>query len=147
MYSKQGNHFSPMTHGPFRLLCLFLAFCPTSSPEHGQALSLGLHTLCSTVYRTLVVLKPLPHPWQRFWGTDFLSSPLRLFSLFLSLSPDTFKGNDFFAQSGCTALSPPFLFLSLSSLCKNGSLPSVALWLSLTQIGRASCRERVCLYV
>ena len=59
--------------------------------------------------------------FQWFCGTDFLFSPLRVVSLFLSSS---FQGECFSCTvPACCTLSP-FLFLSLSSLLKNSFLSS-----------------------
>ena len=60
---------SPLVaQGPLRPLYLPLGICPTSSPEH----YLELQTLCSTVYRILVVLKPSPVFLSLVLGNRFL---------------------------------------------------------------------------
>ena len=108
-----------VAHAPLRPCCLLPWVCPTASPEHHQALRPKLQTVHSTVYRILVVLKPSPFFPSVVWGTDFLFSPLQVFSLFLSLSQATF-GGVLFLHNHDVPLSPHFSF----SLHENGSLLS-----------------------
>ena len=59
-----------------------------------------------------------------FEGQGNFRSPY-FYTMLISLSPATFGGSAFLAQSQCATLSP-FLFLFLSFLRENGSLPSRA---------------------
>ena len=124
MHSKQGNHFSPC--GSWTPQTLLPA--PWDSPyfltRELPGTDLWNFRLCAPLFiESWRYWNPLLSSHQWFWRTDFLFSPLRVFSLFFSISLQLLLGE----CSSCTILGHHTLPLSLflPSLCKSSSLSSV----------------------
>ena len=99
-----------VTQGPLRLLCLILGIRP-SHQSTGKYQAVEFPTLCSPVYRVLMILKPCPLSFLPFSFRCIWVLPLSL-SLQLLLVGSAFP-----------VLYPPLFSLSAK---KNSYLPSVA---------------------
>ena len=105
-----------VAHGSLRPHCLLLGFIllllPLQSTTKLQASK--LQTLCSTVYRILVIFKSSPFfPSVVLRNRFLVQSPTRVFTLSLPFSPATFGGQLFLHDPG-TLHSSSFPFSALS---------------------------------
>ena len=108
---QAGEHFSLCGPRTLRPHCLLLGIC--SSTVHHQVLRSEISTLCSTIYRILVVLKPSPfYPSMVFGNRPLVQSLVSVSTLALALQC--------FSCVNLVCCTPPFPFFC--PLSKNSSL-------------------------
>ena len=142
LHSKQGTASLSTAHRRFRQHCLLLGIRPTSSPEHHQPLCSESTDSALLFIETWQYWLPLLSPCQWFWRTDYFFSPLRVFSLFLSLFSSCFQEGVLFLQDPNAPHSPPF-FLSVFSAWK--WLPTLFIFSPLSSPLALHNRQHLCL--
>ena len=131
---NRGTASPRVAHRPLRPFCLFLEICPSSSPEHHQALSSKTSDSALHCLQNPGGIETLSFPPIKGFGEQISCSDpcerFHYFSLFLS---SYFQGSAFLAQSQCATLSPfSFSVLSLQKQLPTLHRPSLPQFASPT---------------